>query len=267
MKYRFGISVVLVGAAFSFNASSTRAQAPAPEPAGVKYVCPPCSFRCHQEEFDSQAKCAKCGMALVDSATVPHVGILVFDGIDLLSFAGPASVFAQSNRALVFTVADTADPINSQEVITFTPRHSFDDAPPCDILIIAGGDGIRDIFGDSYITDWVKERVEAADHVLCVGSGLLILHATGALEGKAVPFSGMPARQAEQLLPGVTIDTERRYIDHGKIKLALDDVAAIHAALQILGAVADPEIAARTAQRIGFEFPNLPNLPDHLKQE
>jgi hypothetical protein len=62
------------------------------------------------------------------------------------------------------------------------------------------------------------------------------------------------ASRAEQFIAGSTADTEQRMIDHGKIKLARDEAAAIELSLRILEEMTDGETAKRTAGETGFPF-------------
>ena len=64
-------------------------------------------------------KCADCGMTLVDKGKIMNVAIVVWDGVELLDFAGPGEVFAaartDNGRSFnVFTLGLNTDPIASQ---------------------------------------------------------------------------------------------------------------------------------------------------------
>jgi len=72
-----------------------------------------------------------------------NVGILIFDGVEVLDFAGPFEVFSRTRLAPgpdsrrseetapfhVFTVARLAAPVTATGGLVVTPRHSFADAP------------------------------------------------------------------------------------------------------------------------------------------
>src|SRR5262245_48295949 len=74
------------------------------------FICPPCGAECHFNESPKPGSCGVCGMSLVPLASVPQVGVLLFPGVGLVSSTWALGVFASSNAARVFTVADTTDP-------------------------------------------------------------------------------------------------------------------------------------------------------------
>ena len=79
------------------------------------------------------------------SPEIRTVAILVFNGMDIQDFAGPADVFfyAQTPEGRAsfkqFAVAKTMDPIISQGFVKIVPNYTFADCPKADILVIPGG--------------------------------------------------------------------------------------------------------------------------------
>src|SRR5262249_3083031 len=75
------------------------------------------------------------------------VAILIFDGVELLDFTGPAEVFTVAGEGKlfrVFTVAEKSEPIRTMGGITVKPEFALKDAPKADILVIPGG-GMRNV--------------------------------------------------------------------------------------------------------------------------
>jgi hypothetical protein len=94
--------------------------APRPHPAAAQpkhYVCPPCGLPCDAEDQDKPGTCPKCGMTLVDRDSVDvraaarqKVGILIFNGVQIIDYTGPYEIF-QGAGFEVYTVAETPEPI------------------------------------------------------------------------------------------------------------------------------------------------------------
>ena len=57
------------------------------------------------------------------------VAILLYEGVELLDFAGPGEVFAAAGDFEVFTVAPTSAPVVSQGFVEVQPRYSLASAP------------------------------------------------------------------------------------------------------------------------------------------
>src|SRR5262244_3983305 len=86
-----------------------------------------------------------------------NVGILVFDGVEVLDFAGPFEVFSRtrlvpgidSRRSEesapfeVFTVGKYGTPITATGGLEVQPSYSIETAPRIDLLLVPGGFGTR----------------------------------------------------------------------------------------------------------------------------
>src|SRR5690349_480325 len=93
-----------------------------------------------------------------------NVAIVLYNGVEILDFSGPAEVFASASRYgtngsenafRVYTVSKTKDPILSQGFVRITPEYSFADSPKPDILVLPGGGG-PDLTKDPAWTEWLR---------------------------------------------------------------------------------------------------------------
>src|SRR4051794_33673089 len=89
------------------------------------------------------------------------VGILIFDDVEVLDFAGPFEVFSRTRTVPgadsrrtdesapfhTFTVARSS-PINAIGGLRVIPHYLWGDAPPIDILVVPGGFGTRALLAD-----------------------------------------------------------------------------------------------------------------------
>jgi len=126
------------------------------------------------------------------------VGILIFDDVEVLDFAGPFEVFsrtrlvpgAESRRSdasapfTVFTVARTADPIAAIGGLQVIPTYAWDAAPPIDILVVPGGFGTRALLHDEATLEWIRATAAQAALVTSVCTGALLLARNGMLRGR-----------------------------------------------------------------------------------
>ena len=77
---------------------------------------------------------------IMDTSRTRNVAIVLYDGVEILDFAGPYEVFAAAAHSEghpfeVFTIADHTDLITSNAGLQLKPHHSFADHPPVDIII------------------------------------------------------------------------------------------------------------------------------------
>src|SRR5262249_55636083 len=111
-----------------------------------------------------------------------NVGILVFDGVDLLDFAGPFEVFSRTRLVPgvesrrdegagpfnVFTVARATAPVRAGGGLAVTPQHDFASAPPIDLLLVPGGWGTRALLADEEVLGWIRRTAAGARLVTSV---------------------------------------------------------------------------------------------------
>ena len=100
-------------------------------------------------------------------------GILVFDGVEVLDFAGPFEVLSrarltpgiESRRSdegapfSVFTVAPGPTAVTATGGLRIIPHYDFESAPDIDVLLIPGGFGTRALLEDVALLDWVLEAL------------------------------------------------------------------------------------------------------------
>jgi putative intracellular protease/amidase/YHS domain-containing protein len=187
---------------------------------------------------------------------VRNVAILVFDGMELLDFAGPGEVFtgAGMGRAFkVYTVAATRDAITSQGLVTMTPRYTFADCPPADVLVIPGGN-TRAVAKDKRVRTWIEQSLPQAEVVLSVCTGAFVLANAGLLDGKEATTHWASVLQLRKQFPRITVREKRRFVDNGKIITAAGVSAGIDASLHVVERLLGQETARETARYMEYNL-------------
>ena len=244
----------LVLAAFAFG--SARVSADEANALAKHYVCPPCGLPCDSGVFDKPGVCPKCGMTLVDAASVKatpsdrkKVAILLFDGAQIIDFAGPYEMFG--SYCDVYTVAQTKDPITTSMGLTVVPKYSFADAPQPDVLVVPGG-GVKAASEDPATLDWVRNVTAHDQRTMSVCNGAFILAHAGLLDGlSATTTAGNIDRLAREF-PKTKVVRDQRYVDNGKIITTGGLTAGIDGALHVIGKMFGEGAAAGVA--LGEEY-------------
>lgn len=121
-----------------------------------------------------------------------NVGILIFNDAEVLDFAGPFEVFSVAsqlndfNLFNVFTVAKTGEPVIAVNGLSVNPAYSFANHPTLDILIIAGGQGTRQLLDDKATLTWLAAVLQTNELTLSICSATRLLAKLGLLTNK--PF-------------------------------------------------------------------------------
>lgn len=216
-----------------------------PDPAAY-WFCPPCNCPGDTLKLGDSGNCPHCGMGLIQSGTQKNVAVLVFDGVEILDFAGPMeALVADVGQFNVFTVAGSTQPVTSGGTLRVVPQYDLSTCPQVDILVVPGG-GVGQVSRDSAVLQFVRERSQSADLVLSVCSGAFILAEAGLLDGlKVTAHTGDMAELAREY-PKLEV-VRARFVDNGKFIIAGGVSAGIDGALHVIERVHGAPAAARVA--------------------
>ncbi|HEY4575723.1 MAG TPA: DJ-1/PfpI family protein [Thermoanaerobaculia bacterium] len=194
-----------------------------------------------------------------------NVGILLFDNVEVLDFAGPFEVFSRTRLQpgvearrseegapfRVFTVAQTRDPITATGGLTVVPRHGFADAPRIDLLVVPGGFGTRRLLNDEETLGWIRRTAAAARQVTSVCTGSLLLARAGLLQGRRATTHWASLDLLGSLDAGVTVERASRVVDDGVITSA-GVASGMDMAFYIVETLFGREVADETARYIEY---------------
>ena len=186
------------------------------------------------------------------------VGILIFDDVEVLDFAGPFEVFSvtgrrdDSNPFDVFTVAEEVRPIAARNKLMVTPAHSFESAPHIDILVVPGGYGTRREMLNEGVLAFVADRADKAEIVLSICTGALIMGRAGLLDGMPVTTHHLALDELKKAAPAAQVQGDRRIIDNGKFVIAAGVSSGIDAAFHVVARLLGDSVAHETAGYIEY---------------
>lgn len=193
------------------------------------------------------------------------VGILIFDGVEVLDFAGPFEVFSRarltpgvesrrSDEAApfdVFTVAKTTAPIRAIGDLSVLPKYSFADAPRINILVVPGGFGTRPLMNDIETLDWIRRMSAVAEQTTSVCTGALLLAQAGLLKGRRATTHWAALDLLDSLGAGVRVDRTARVVQDGVITSA-GVAAGMDMAFSVVEQILGREVADETARYIEY---------------
>ncbi|MEX1828300.1 DJ-1/PfpI family protein [Luteibacter sp. CQ10] len=183
---------------------------------------------------------------------VVRVGIVLFDGVQIIDFSGPYEVFGTAGFGVV-TLSPDGKPVKTAMGLTVTPDASFAGAPPFDVLLVPGGD-VADAQKDPRILDFIRKRAGSSRYTMSVCTGAFILGSSGLLDGlKATTFTpridGLAAA-----FPKIDVVRDVRWADNGKIITSAGLSSGIDAALHLVARLRGTEYARTTAMRLEYDW-------------
>lgn len=199
------------------------------------------------------------------------VGILLFDGVEVLDFAGPFEVFSrtrlvpgvdsrrgeQSAPFSVFTIARTREPVTAIGGLRVIPHYCFADAPSAELLVVPGGFGTRALLHDEQTLDWIRAAASVARQVTSVCTGSLLLAQAGLLQGRRATTHWAALVMLESLNRGVKVERGARVVDDGIISSA-GVASGLDMAFYVVEKLCGREVAEETARYVEYPLAGQP---------
>lgn len=181
-----------------------------------------------------------------------NVGIVLFDGVQIIDFAAPYEVFGQA-KFRVFTVSTDGRPLTTEMGLKVTPDHAFADAPAMDVLVVPGG-SVHGAMRDTVLLEALRKRSGSARHVLSICTGAYILAESGLLDGlRATTFHNALDGLAHDY-PEITVVRDQRYVDNGRVITSAGLAAGIDAALHVVARLRGETAARSIALHLEYDW-------------
>jgi putative intracellular protease/amidase len=181
-----------------------------------------------------------------------NVAIFVFEGVQIIDFAGPYEVFGQAGFN-TFTVAETPGPITTTFGQKIVASYTLADMPPVDVLVIPGGDVDPQVAKPAVIA-WIREREPSVKHILSVCNGAFILAKTGLLDGlTATTFYDM-IPDLKKDAPKTRIVSDQRFVDNGKTITTAGLSSGIDGALHVVEVLRGKARAQQVALNMEYQW-------------
>ncbi|HET9472576.1 MAG TPA: DJ-1/PfpI family protein, partial [Steroidobacteraceae bacterium] len=166
-----------------------------------------------------------------------RVAFLLGPDTNVIDTAGPWEVFqdvmvmksgTHTNPFELVTVGPSRDPLTMTAGLVVTPRFTFADAPPANVVVVPAqraGDAAR---------AWLRERAAHADMVMSVCTGAYQLARTGLLDGLAATTHHDFWDDFAREFPAVRLQRGARFVDNGHIASAGGLTSGIDLALHVV---------------------------------
>ncbi len=193
------------------------------------------------------------------------VGILIFNGMQVLDFAGPFDVFAttrlKDKPALsdpspfnVLLISEYPRPVYASGGMKVSPHHTINYSPPLDILIVPGGIGEREAHSNHVLLHFIRSQAKTVKTLASVCTGSIILGKAGLLNGRKATTHWMSIERMRKMLPEVEVVENVRYVEDGNVITSAGISSGIDMALRIVAIHHGEEIAQATAKELEYPY-------------
>jgi len=188
------------------------------------------------------------------------LAIVLFDEVELLDVAGPLQVFSTAGRQWnwrpfkALTVAEKPGPIATRGQLAIRAEHAFDSCPAAELLLVPGGYGARRALEHQATLDFVARAGAAAELVLAVGNGALLLAKAGLTAGARLSVPKEADETLAELDPSAHGTSEPALLASGKLLSAAVSGLATTLALTAISRLLGAKQAVQTASTLGLDF-------------
>jgi transcriptional regulator GlxA family with amidase domain len=184
-----------------------------------------------------------------------RIGIVLWDGVEELDFAGPYEVLTAWSRAserpiTVTTVAESRDPVTCAHGLKVVPDTALDELGDVDLFLMPGGD-TRPLVADDAFVARVRDTAERGALMASVCTGAFVFEKAGLLEGRRAATHWASIERLEEL--GVTVDRDARFVDEGMVVTAAGVSAGIDMALHLVARLETEEMSAKVRRYIQYD--------------
>jgi putative intracellular protease/amidase len=183
-----------------------------------------------------------------------HVAIFLFNGVELLDFAGPSEVFSVAGFN-TYTVSADGKEIRSHNLVKLVPDFSLEAAPPPDIIVFPGGPEGAPLstVKNQKVMDWLTQRKAAGALFMSVSTATVVFAKAGFLDTKSATTHWQAIDDLKKTYPAVTITANARIVDNGQVITTAGSFAGIDAALHIVFKSKGSDVAIRVARYMEHE--------------
>ena len=193
-----------------------------------------------------------------------HIGILLFDRVEVLDFAGPYEVFSITRyfgddgaevAPLRISLIANESPVTSVSGMRLLPDFDLQSCPELDVLLVPGGPGVHAARENPELVMWVAERSRQVQMLASVCTGAYLLAKAGCLKGRRATTHWDWVERLQPLEPTATLSQNKRVEVDGNLYTSGGVTAGIDLALRLVEELLGAEVAERAAQRMEYFAP------------
>jgi transcriptional regulator GlxA family with amidase domain len=197
------------------------------------------------------------------------VGIVIFDDVEVLDFAGPFEVFSVAGRHqsptpfTVKLVAQRLEMVRARGDFNVQPHYSFETCPTPDLLIVPGGGGhhadgtpfgTRREMNNPALLEFVQRVDTSSELTLSVCTGALVLAKAGLLEGLRATTHHGAFDALRAVAPNTQVVEGVKLVDAGRIVTSGGISAGIDMSLGVVARLLGQDVALETARYMEYDW-------------
>ncbi len=180
--------------------------------------------------------------------SLPIIGLLMYDGVLTTEVTATADVFTKptpEGKQLfnVITIAETSDPIVSEEGLKIVPDYTFENCPKLDVLFVPSAYDMYTQVHNPKIVSFIKEQNKNTKYTVSNCAGAHLIGESGIADGKKIVTWIGGGEELQKNYPNLKVqnDSVVRYVEDGKFLSSNGNLISYVSALNLLKKMAGQE--------------------------
>lgn len=180
--------------------------------------------------------------------SLPIIGLLMYDGVLTTEVTATIDVFAKPNKEgkqlfNVVTIAETSDPIVSEEGLTIVPDFTFENCPKLDVLFVPSAYDMYTQVHNPKIVNFIKEQDKNTKYTVSNCAGAHLIGASGIADGKKIVTYITGGKKLQENYPNLKVQNDSlvAFVEDGKFMSSNGNLASYISALNLLEKMAGKE--------------------------
>jgi len=183
------------------------------------------------------------------------VGVVLFDGFELLDVFGPLEMFGQlPNHFELCLVAENGDIVASNQGPRSVLDFGFDSSPQFNMLLVPGGSGTRREVHNPELLEWLRSQADNAQYVTSVCTGSALLARAGLLDGRRATTNKAAFDWVTSQSDQVDWQKQARWVEDERFFTSSGVSAGMDMALALIAEITDLDTAKQVATWSEYEW-------------
>jgi len=175
------------------------------------------------------------------NSQLPTIGLLMFNGVLQGEVIATSDVFGKPNQNMeqlfnVIAIAETLDPITTEEGMHFVPDYNFDDCPKLTALFVPSGYDMYAQVHNKKMVNFIRKKNEETKYIVSNCAGAQLIGISGIADGhKIVTYIG-GGKQLQEEYPNLKVqnDSVVTFVEDGKFSSSNGNLTSYISALNLL---------------------------------
>ncbi|WP_445734092.1 DJ-1/PfpI family protein [Mariniflexile sp.] len=172
---------------------------------------------------------------------LPTIGLLIYNGVLTTEVTASADVFAkptEDGKQLfnVITIAETENPIVSEEGLKIIPDYTFGNCPKLEVLFVPSAYDMYAQVHNKNIVDFIKEKNKETKYTVSNCAGAQLIGASGIADGKKIVTWIGGGEQLQKDYPNLLVQNDSlvTYVEDGKFSSSNGNLTSYISALNLV---------------------------------